>query len=198
MSDLSWNRVGAKPKYNVGDVISAVILNFNEDEEKFQLGLKQLSENPWSNIDSLYPIGSVHKVKVVKIVDFGAFVELGGQGVEGLIHISEMSKNRVAKVEDVVKINDVVSAEIITMDKELQKIGLSLKMAEIRKESKHSSKDGPEEKDSTAAVVKKKEASPPEAPEKKESFFAKALKASISRGKEQKKNTEDDSALKKT
>ena len=164
-SDLSWSsRLNVKPKYSVGDKITAMILGFNEEDERFQLGIKQLKENPWDKIESIYPIGSVHEVRVVKLVEFGVFVELGDKGVEGLIHISELSTKRVNKVEDVIKVGDIISAEIVTMDKESRKIGLSAKLVLLRKEQ--------QQKEESAPQKGKTE-------EKKEGFFAKALRASI-------------------
>ena len=164
-TDLSWSSraQNTKPKYQIGDTLKAVVLNFSLEEEKFYLGVKQLQKNPWNQIESVYPIGSVHDVQVVKMVDFGVFVELD-QGVEGLIHISELDTKRVNKIEDVVKIGDTLSAEVITMDKDSFKIGLSAKLVKLR--------GGP----STS-----KESSLSEDAAKKESFFAKALKASLYR-----------------
>lgn len=169
--DLSWSiRSNVKPRYSIGDKLTAVILGFSEEEERFHLGVKQLKANPWEQIELTYPIGSVHQVKVVKVVDFGVFVELGEKGVEGLIHVSELSTKRVNKVEDVVKLGDVISAEIITMDKEFHKIGLSAKLVQLRKELKSSK----EEAEGSPESDKKEE-------EKEEGFFAKALKASMMR-----------------
>ena len=185
LSDLSWSSRGGggKSKYSPGDKINAVVLQFNEEEEKFQFGVKQLLKNPWDQIESLYPIGSVHQVKVVKIVDFGVFVELD-QGIEGLIHISELSKNRVNQVEDVVQIGDVISSEIITMDKDSQKIGLSRKMVELREDSKSL------EKKAVSGSQSEEDKN-----QKKESFFAKALRASISKSKlKQEQESSDSSA----
>ena len=163
-TDLSWSSrsPGKKPKYQIGDTFQAAILNFSMEDEKFYLGVKQLQDNPWDHVESLYPIGSVHEVKVIKMVDFGVFVELD-QGVEGLIHISELDTKRVNKVEDIVQIGDSLKAEVITMDKDSFKIGLSVKLVKLREENP--------------------QASPPhkQNDHKKESFFAKALKASFSK-----------------
>lgn len=179
LTDLTWSSRATKPKYQIGDRVKTAVLGFNIEEEKFQLGVKQLYKNPWSQIESLYSIGSVYKVKVIKIMDFGAFVELcdhkDAGAVEGLIHISELDVKRVAKVEDVVKIGDVLSAEIITMDKESHKIGLSVKLVKLREEAERSSDEKTSENAKTSSVK-------PE--EKKESFFAKALRASMSKGKD--------------
>ncbi len=187
LADLTWSSRATKPKYQIGDRVKVAVLGFNVEEEKFQLGVKQLHKNPWEQIESLYSIGSVYKVKVVKIMDFGAFVELCDHKdagvVEGLIHISELDTKRVAKVEDVVKIGDVLDAEIITMDKESHKIGLSVKLVKLRQGPEHVSKD------KTSAPMK---TSPSESEEQKESFFAKALRASISKGKSTPKEKSED------
>jgi len=179
LTDLTWSSRATKPKYQIGDKVKVVVLGFNLEEEKFQLGVKQLYKNPWDQIESLYSIGSVYKVKVIKIMDFGAFVELCDHKdagiVEGLIHISELDTKRVAKVEDVVKIGDVLSAEIITMDKESHKIGLSVKLVKLRQET------GPLSSKEVSSSSVETSSSKPE--EKKESFFAKALRASIAKGK---------------
>ena len=172
--DLAWSSRGAggKSKYQIGDSVKAMVLDFSLEEERFHLGVKQLHKNPWDEIESLYSIGSVYSVKVVKIVDFGAFVALGEKGVEGLIHISELDTKRVQKVEDVIKVGDVIQAEVITMDKESHKIGLSAKLVKLRKEAGESVEEDSEK-------PSEKELKKPE--EKKESFFAKALRASISK-----------------
>ena len=102
VSDISWKEnVKLSDKYKVGDEVQVKVLDINPEDERFSLGIKQLKDNPWNFIEQTYPIGSSHKVKVVRIVDFGAFVELQ-DGVEGLIHISELSKKRVKSPRDVV------------------------------------------------------------------------------------------------
>ncbi len=173
--DLSWSShaQNKKPRHQIGDVLKAVILNFSLEDEKFYLGVKQLQENPWAQVESLYPIGSVHEVKVVKMVDFGVFVELC-QGVEGLIHISELDTKRVNKVEEVVEIGDVLNAEVITMDKDLYKIGLSAKLVKLRG-------DEPQRGSSKNQEAKPQSGKPQSGKpyDKRESFFAKALKASF-------------------
>ncbi|MDE0151214.1 MAG: 30S ribosomal protein S1 [Bdellovibrionales bacterium] len=187
LTDLTWSSRATKPKYQIGDKVKVAVLGFNVEEEKFQLGVKQLHKNPWDQIESLYSIGSVYKVKVVKIMDFGAFVELCDHKdagvVEGLIHISELDTKRVAKVEDVVKIGDVLSAEIITMDKDSHKIGLSVKLVKLRQET-----TGSVSNEETGPM----QTSSSEPEEKKESFFAKALRASIAKGKSDSKEKSED------
>ena len=192
LTDLTWSSRATKPKYQIGDRVKTVVLGFNVEEEKFQLGVKQLHKNPWSQIESLYSIGSVYKVKVVKIMDFGAFVELCDHKdagvVEGLIHISELDTKRVAKVEDIVKIGDFLNAEIITMDKESHKIGLSVKLVKLREEAGRISDEKPSTENTKAASDSSEQSE-----DKKESFFAKALRASMSKGQtdDSKEKSED-------
>ena len=123
--DLSWTEnINPFEKYKIGDKVTAKILDINTDEEKFSLGIKQLEENPWSSVEENYPVGSRHEVEVVRIVDFGVFVKVE-KDIEGLIHISELSKKRVNKIEDIVQLGNKVTAEILNIDKDAKKIGLS-------------------------------------------------------------------------
>lgn len=135
ISDFSWTkRINhASEMFTKGQKIRAVVLGVDIENERFSLGLKQLEADPWSNIDSKYPIASQHDVKVVKSADFGVFVELEPE-IEGLIHISELSMGRVEKPEDVVKVGDTLRAEVLTIDKDARKIGLSAKVVQMRKD----------------------------------------------------------------
>ena len=162
--DLSWTE-NIKPaeRYKVGDKVTAKVLDIDISNERFSLGIKQTQEDPWSLLEEKYPMGSRHEVEVVRIVDFGAFVQIE-ENIEGLIHISELSKKRVNKVEDVVKVGDKVTAEILNIDKSAKKIGLSIRLAES---SPNISLDS-----STESEVKDK-------PRIMENFFAKALKKSM-------------------
>ncbi len=133
ISDFSWTKRINHPSemFKKGDKVRAVVLGVDIENERFSLGLKQLESDPWSNIEDKYKIGSQHDVKVVKTADFGVFVELESD-IEGLIHISELSVKRIEKPEDVVKVGDTVKAEIITIDKDARKIGLSAKLVKLR------------------------------------------------------------------
>jgi small subunit ribosomal protein S1 len=135
ISDFSWTKRINHPSemFKKGDKVRAVVLGVDIENERFSLGLKQLEQDPWANIEDKYKIGSQYDVKVVKIADFGVFVELESD-IEGLIHISELSTKRVEKVEDVVKIGDVLKAEIITIDRDSRKIGLSAKLVKLREQ----------------------------------------------------------------
>jgi len=127
-SDLSWTQRINHPSelFRKGEEVEAVILSVNHEEEKVSLGIKQLYEDPWERIPRDYPLGQVLEVKVIKITDFGAFVELE-PGVEGLIHVSEMSIDRVDDPRKVVSEGQKIGAEIITIDTQERKIGLSIK-----------------------------------------------------------------------
>ena len=133
ISDLSWTQRVKHPSelYQKGDEVEAVVLNIDMadgEKPKISLGIKQLVQDPWDRIPYTYPVGKSIEVKVLKVTDFGAFVELE-KGVEGLIHVSEMSEERVQDPRDVVKPGQVVQAEVIHVDSSERKIGLSIKAA---------------------------------------------------------------------
>ncbi|MCB0406981.1 MAG: 30S ribosomal protein S1 [Bdellovibrionales bacterium] len=133
ISDFSWTKRINHPSemFAKGDKVRAVVLGVDIENERFSLGIKQLEADPWADIESKYPIGSQRDVKVTKTADFGVFVELESD-IEGLIHISELSTKRVEKPEDVVQVGDMIKAEIITIDKDARKIGLSAKLVTLR------------------------------------------------------------------
>lgn len=133
VSDFSWTKRINHPSeaFKKGDKVRAVVLGVDVENERFSLGIKQLEADPWANIESKYPIGSQLDVKVVKAADFGVFVELESD-IEGLIHISELSTKRVEKPEEVVKVGETLRAEIITIDRDARKIGLSAKLVKLR------------------------------------------------------------------
>jgi small subunit ribosomal protein S1 len=135
ISDFSWTKRINHPSemFKKGDHVRAVVLGVDIENERFSLGLKQLEQDPWANIEDKYKIGSQYDVKVVKMADFGVFVELESD-VEGLIHISELSTKRVEKVDEVVKVGDSIRAEIITIDRDSRKIGLSAKLVKLREQ----------------------------------------------------------------
>lgn len=128
ISDLSWIKKVSHPSevLRKGDVVDACILSVDRDSKKITLGVKQLSNNPWESLVETMPIGSLVKGKVTKITAFGAFVELDS-GIEGLIHVTELSDKAFGKVEDVVAKGDEVVAKVIKLDPEHKKIALSIK-----------------------------------------------------------------------
>jgi small subunit ribosomal protein S1 len=132
VSDLSWTQRVKHPSelYQKGDEVEAVVLNieFDGEKPKVSLGIKQLVPDPWDRIPYDYPAGKIVECKVLKVLDFGAFVEIE-KGIEGLIHVSEFSDERVEDPKQFVKVGDVLKAEIISVDGAERKIGLSFRGA---------------------------------------------------------------------
>ena len=130
ISDLSWIKKVSHPSevLKKGDQVDAIILSVDKENKKITLGVKQLSENPWENIERTMPVGSTVKGKISKITAFGAFVELDN-GIEGLIHVTELSDQPFGKIEDVVSKGTEVSAVVLKLDPEHKKIALTLKEA---------------------------------------------------------------------
>jgi small subunit ribosomal protein S1 len=130
VSDISWTRknIELNKEFVVGSDIEAMVVSVDKENQKFCLGIKQLEEDPWKKIDLRLPVGSVVEAEVVRITDFGAFLELE-TGIEGLVHISELSEERVESPADVVKKGDQVKAMVISLDKDAKKIALSIKSA---------------------------------------------------------------------
>jgi len=131
ITDLSWGRVGHPSEVvGIGEEIEVKVLDFEEARERISLGLKQLQAYPWDNVEEKYPQGSIIRGRVVSITNYGAFVELE-RGVEGLIHISEMSWTRHIKhPSKVVSIGDEVDVMVLKIDKDHEKISLGLKQCE--------------------------------------------------------------------
>jgi small subunit ribosomal protein S1 len=132
VSDLSWTQRVKHPSelYQKGDEVEAVVLNieFDGEKPKVSLGIKQLVPDPWDRIPYDYPVGRIVDAKVLKVLDFGAFVEIE-KGVEGLIHVSEFSDQRVEDPKQYVKPGQELKAEIISVDAAERKIGLSFRGA---------------------------------------------------------------------
>lgn len=128
ITDLSWSRINHPNEIvDLDQKLNVVILDFDEDKTRIQLGLKQLKPHPWEALDKELKIGDKVKGKVVVIADYGAFVEVT-EGVEGLIHVSEMSwSTHLRSAQDFVKVGDEVEAVILTMDKEERKMSLGIK-----------------------------------------------------------------------
>lgn len=130
VSDISWTKknVNLTQDYKEGEDIEAIVLSVDKENQKFCLGIKQLEEDPWKKIEERLPVGTIVEAEVLRVTDFGAFVELE-TGIEGLIHISELSEDRVEKPSDVVNRGDKVKAMVISVDKDTKKIALSIKSA---------------------------------------------------------------------
>ncbi|MEW5850996.1 MAG: 30S ribosomal protein S1 [Myxococcota bacterium] len=128
IGDLSWTQRVKHPSelHNKGDEVEAVVLNINAAEERISLGIKQLHEDPWMRIAQAYPRGARIKGKVLKITDFGAFIEIE-PGIEGLCHISEFDDARVEDPRQFLKVGQEVDVMVIDVDSEERRIGLSIK-----------------------------------------------------------------------
>src|SRR5499426_3099670 len=131
ITDMSWGRVAHPSELvKIGDRVRVKVLNFDPEKERISLGLKQLEAYPWEGVDQKYKVGDRIKGRVVSITDYGAFVELE-KGVEGLIHVSEMSWTRhVRHPSKVVNMGDTIDAVVLKVDKANEKISLGLKQVE--------------------------------------------------------------------
>jgi len=131
ITDISWGRIKhPQDLYKVGDDVKVKVLSFDPDTQKISLGIKQLTPDPWADVDTRFPVGKKIKGKVVSLVNYGAFVELD-KGVEGLVHVSEMSwiKN-VKHPGQVVKVGQEIEAVVLEVDKEKRRISLGIKQAQ--------------------------------------------------------------------
>jgi small subunit ribosomal protein S1 len=129
-SELSWNKVNnPETAYQIGDEVEAEVIDINHERGRISLSIRRLQPDPWQESVAKYKIGDVIEGTVTKLVNFGAFVRVE-EGLEGLIHISELSNQRVAHPGDVVKEGETVNLKIISLDSERHRLGLSLKQAE--------------------------------------------------------------------
>jgi ribosomal protein S1 len=129
VSEMSWSRVqNANEVVQPGQTVKVIVLRLDRDARKVSLGLKQLTASPWDTVDANYPVGSVNKGKVTRLMDFGAFVELE-PGVEGLVHISELATQRVRRPSDLVQPGQEVAVKVLSIDKNQRRISLSMKGA---------------------------------------------------------------------
>lgn len=127
ISELSWGRVSHPNEVvKVGEKVNVLILNANKEDNKISLSMKQATPNPWNTVEERYHVGDVVDGRVVNLTDFGAFLEIE-PGVEGLVHISQISRERIEKPSDVLKIKETYPVKIIEMNLEDRKIKLSMK-----------------------------------------------------------------------
>ena len=128
VSDMSWTRKINHPSecLQKGQEVEAVVLDVNPKEQRISLGLKQAQTDPWTEIAAKYAVGSVVKGKVSKVASFGAFIELE-DGVDGLVHISQISDQRIEKVKDALNVGDEVEARVVKVDRAERRIGLSIR-----------------------------------------------------------------------
>jgi len=128
VSDLHWTKRVKHPSelYNKGDEVEAVVLGIDVNNERISLGIKQLAEDPWARVPRAYPVGTRVRGKVTSVTDFGVFVEIE-EGVEGLIHVSQLSTERVDRPAALHAVGDEVEAEVTQVDAREKRIGLSIK-----------------------------------------------------------------------
>ncbi|AYD39958.1 30S ribosomal protein S1 [Clostridium fermenticellae] len=130
LSELSWKRVKkASDMVSVGDRVQVYVIGLDKDKNRISLSLKDVNDNPWNNVAGKFKAGNIVEGTVSKIVDFGAFVEIT-DGIEGLVHLSQISDERVLKVSDVLKVGDKVKVKILDIDNENDRISLSIKEAQ--------------------------------------------------------------------
>lgn len=135
ISDLSWGRVKHPSEVvTIGDVVKVVVLDFDKDKGKVSLGLKQTQKQPWDDVELKYPIGSIVEGKVVRLVDFGAFVELE-VGLDGLVHISQISEKHIAKPSEELHIGQKVKVKVLDVKPEEKRISLSITAADEKEEA---------------------------------------------------------------
>ena len=153
VSDMSWTRKINHPSecLQKGQEVEAVVLDVNPKDQRISLGLKQAQQDPWDEIAKRFPVGSVVKGKVSKIASFGAFVELE-DGVDGLVHISQIADHRVEKVKDALEVGQEVEARVVKVDRGERRIGLSIRAMNMSDEElKALSEEAESESGETAA-----------------------------------------------
>ncbi len=128
VSDMSWTRKINHPSevLQKGEEVEAVILDIDPSQQRISLGMRQLMDDPWSHIEDKYNVGDVVEGTISKLASFGAFVELE-EGIDGLIHISQLSSDRVSRVRDVVNVGDQVKAQVVRIEADERRIGLSMR-----------------------------------------------------------------------
>jgi len=135
ISDISWTKRIKHPSemFQKGDVIQAIVLEIDKDNERFSLGIKQLQADPWESVAERYKVGKEITGTITNVTDFGIFVELE-EGIEGLVHVSEISKEKIKTPVGMFNIADVITARVMNINSEERRIGLSIKRMEIEDE----------------------------------------------------------------
>ena len=162
VSDISWTKKVRHPNeiYKVGDTVQAKVLTVDQENEKFTLGVKQLVEDPWGHVPSTYPVGCTVKGVVTNITDFGLFVEVE-EGIEGLVHVSELSSKKVKSPAELYREGQEIEAKVIHVSAEERRLGLSVKQIRDEEERRNKPKEfraGPEAGQSLGDLIKAKQA----------------------------------------
>ena len=127
ISDLSWSRIKHPSEaVSIGETLEVYVISFDADKRKISLGVKDRDTNPWQVFMDTYQVGDTAKVRIVKLMTFGAFAEVV-PGVDGLIHISQIADRRIEKPGDVLSEGEIVEAKITAVDEEKKKISLSMR-----------------------------------------------------------------------
>ncbi|MEG2172241.1 MAG: 30S ribosomal protein S1 [Desulfovibrionaceae bacterium] len=137
VSDISWTKKIRHPNelFKVGDVVQAKVITVDQESEKFTLGIKQLVDDPWGHVPTTYPVGCTVKGIVTNITDFGLFVEVE-EGIEGLVHVSELSNKKIKSPAEIYKENEEIQAKVIHVSAEERRLGLSIKQLKEEEERK--------------------------------------------------------------
>jgi small subunit ribosomal protein S1 len=135
ISDISWTKRIKHPSelFKKGDVVQAIVLDIEKEHERFSLGIKQLQDDPWASVAERYEVGKEITGTVTNLTDFGIFVELE-EGIEGLVHVSEISKEKIKTPTEKFKVGDVITARVMNINSDERRIGLSIKRLEIEDE----------------------------------------------------------------
>ena len=135
ISDISWTKRIKHPSelYKKGDIVQAIVLDIDKESERFSLGIKQLQSDPWETVEQRYEVGKKITGTVTNVTDFGVFVELE-EGIEGLIHVSEISKEKIKTPVGMFNVGDIITAKVMNINSEERRIGLSIKRLEIEDE----------------------------------------------------------------
>ncbi|MCK9240563.1 30S ribosomal protein S1 [Desulfocurvus sp.] len=142
VSDISWTKKIRHPNevFKTGDTVQAKVLTVDKDAEKFTLGIKQLSEDPWLQVPARYPVGTTVNGVVTNITDFGLFVEVE-EGIEGLVHVSEISRKKIKSPSELFKEGAEIQAKVIHVSADERRLGLSIKQMKTDEDRKPSSKE---------------------------------------------------------
>lgn len=139
ISQMSWNKIQHPEEVlKVGQEVEVTVLEIDKEKGKVSLTLKDEKDNPWFNIEEKYPVGAIVKGKVVRMVPFGAFVELE-PGVDGLVHISQIANKHVVKPEDELQLGEIIDVKVLDINKDEKKISLSKKQTEVKQEEANDS-----------------------------------------------------------
>ena len=142
VSDISWTKKIRHPNevFKSGDIVQAKVLTVDKENEKFTLGIKQLTEDPWTMVPNKYPVGSVVTGVVTNITDFGLFVEVE-EGIEGLVHVSEISRKKIKSPAEIFKEGESIEAKVIHVSADERRLGLSIKQLKEEAEQKRPGKE---------------------------------------------------------